>query len=327
MLPPGPLRLPLALPVIAAPLFIVSGPGLVIAQCCAGVIGSFPALNARPKDTLDAWIVRIKAETAAFAAAHPGAVVAPFAVNQIAHASNDRLDHDVEVCVRHEVPIVITSLRAPRRVVDAVHAYGGVVLHDVINMRHAAKALDDGVDGLIAVCAGAGGHAGTLSPFAFVHELRAAFDGPIALSGSIADGASILAARALGADFAYIGTRFIASAEANADPDYKQMLIDHAASDVVYSSLFTGVHGNYLRPSIARAGLDPNALPEADKSTMNFGSAALGEAKAWRDIWGSGQGIGGIADAPPVARIVERMRAEYDAARARLADEATAAAV
>lgn len=279
----------LRLPVIASPLFIVSGPELVIEQCKAGIVGSFPALNARTPELLTQWIQRIKAELAQAEAAgkHP----APFAVNQICHASNNRLRADLEICVRERVPIVITSLQVSREVIDAVHSYGGKVMHDVISVRHAKKAIEFGVDGLIPVCAGAGGHAGTLSPFALVRELRLIFDGPIALSGAISDGACMLAALATGADLAYMGTRFVATAEANASAEYKQMLADSSASDIVYSSLFTGVHGNYLAGSIKMAGLDPAALPESDKSKMNFGSSSKGGntgAKAWRDIWGAG---------------------------------------
>lgn len=303
----------LALPVIGAPLFIVSGPELVVAQCKAGVVGSFPALNARPADQLDLWLGRIERELSAFAEANPDRKVAPYAVNQIVHASNARLREDMAVCAKHRTPIVVTSLRPPGEVVAAVHDWGGIVLHDVISVRHAEKALKAGVDGLILVCAGAGGHAGTLSPFALVQEVRAFYDGLIVLSGAIATGSAVLAAQAMGADLAYVGTRFIASAEANADPRYKAMLIEGAASDIVYSSLFTGVAGNYLKPSIAAAGLDPDALPEADKSRMDFGAAA----KAWRDIWGAGQGLGAITDAPPVAEIVERMSREHAAALAR----------
>lgn len=279
----------LRLPVIGSPLFIVSGPELVIEQCKAGVVGSFPALNARTPELLTQWIQRIKAELAADEAA--GKRPAPFAVNQICHSSNNRLRTDLEICVQERVPIVITSLQVSREVIDAVHSYGGKVLHDVISVRHAKKALEYGVDGLIPVCAGAGGHAGTLSPFALVRELRLFYDGPIALSGSISDGSSVLGALAMGADFAYMGTRFIATAEANASGEYKQMLADSTATDIVYSSLFTGVHGNYLAGSIKLAGLDPNALPESDKSKMNFGSSSKGGntgAKAWKDIWGSG---------------------------------------
>lgn len=305
----------LSIPVIGAPMFIVSGPELVLAQCKAGVVGSFPALNARPAEQLDVWLRRIGRELEDFSAAKPDRPAAPFAVNQIVHASNARLGEDMATCARHRVPIVITSLRPPNEVVKAVHDWGGIVLHDVISVRHAEKALEAGVDGLILVCAGAGGHAGALSPFALTQEVRTIFDGPIALSGAIATGRAALAAQVAGADLAYVGTRFIATKEANADPRYKQMLIDCAADDVVYSSLFTGVRGNYLKPSIAAAGLDPDALPEADKSRMDFGAAA----KAWRDVWGAGQGLGAIGDAPSVAEIVERMRAEYQTARAALA--------
>jgi nitronate monooxygenase len=307
------------LPVIGSPLFIVSGPELVIAQCKAGIVGSFPALNARPEPVLEEWIVRIKTELAAWEK-QTGKKAAPFAVNQICHSSNDRLPHDIEVCTRQQVPIIITSLRAPAEVVSAAHSYGGIVLHDVINIRHAKKAIDEGVDGLIPVCAGAGGHAGTLSPFALVAELRSFFDGVIALSGSIANGRSILAAQALGADFAYMGTRFIATQEANAPAAYKEALIEAGGgSDIVYSNLFTGVHGNYLRASIVAAGMDPDNLPVSDKSKMNFGSGGNMKQKAWRDIWGAGQGVGQIADAPTVEELVTRLEAEYRAAKQALA--------
>ena len=306
----------LALPVIAAPMFIVSGPELVIAQCKAGIVGSFPALNARPAEQLDVWLERIERELEEHAAQTPGAPVAPYAVNQIVHASNVRLMDDMKACARHKAPIIITSLRPPDEVVKAAHDWGGIVLHDVISVRHAEKALEAGVDGLILVCAGAGGHAGALSPFALVQEVRAMFDGPIVLSGAIATGRAVLAAQAMGADLAYVGTRFIATEEANAAAGYKQMLVESSASDVVYSSLFTGILGNYLKPSIAAAGLDPDALPSADKTKMDFGSAA---AKAWKDIWGSGQGIGPISDAPPAGELVRRMREEYAAAKAELA--------
>jgi nitronate monooxygenase len=315
---PGLMRSKLALPAIGAPLFIVSGPELVIAQCQAGIIGAFPALNARPKELLEEWIIRIKEELAAYQRAHPEKPVAPFAVNQIAHASNDRLEHDIEICVRHQVPIMITSLRPPAEVVRAAHAYGGIVLHDVISLRHAEKAAEQGVDGLILVCAGAGGHAGTLSPFALLPEVRRFFPGIIALSGAIATGKGILAAQALGADLAYIGTRFIATREANAKDEYKEMIVAAAANDIVYTNLFTGVHGNYLKPSIAAAGLDPENLPVADKSKMNFGSGGSMKTKAWRDIWGSGQGVGSISDAPAVAELVARLEAEYRQALAEL---------
>lgn len=308
----------LRLPVIGSPLFIVSGPELVIAQCKAGIVGSFPALNARPAEKLAEWIVRIKTELAEFERT-TGKKAAPFAVNQICHASNDRLMHDMEVCTEHQVPIIITSLRAPQAVIEAAHSYGGVVFHDIINIRHAKKAVDEGVDGLIPVCAGAGGHAGTLSPFALVPELRKFWDGPIALSGSIASGRAILAAQALGADLAYMGTRFIATKEANADEAYKQALIEAAGGgDIVYSNLFTGVHGNYLRSSVEAAGLDPDNLPESDKSKMNFGSGGNTKQKAWRDIWGSGQGVGQIHDAPTVEDLVTRLEAEYRAGKAAL---------
>lgn len=307
----------LRLPAIGAPMFIVSGPELVIAQCKAGIVGSFPALNARPKEQLEAWIRQIKDELASYQAAHPEAKVAPFAVNQICHASNDRLQHDVEVCVRNQVPIIITSLRPPAEVVKAVHSYGGAVFHDVISIRHARKAAEQGVDGLILVCAGAGGHAGMLSPFALVPEVKRFFPGTIILSGSITTGQAILSAQAIGADLAYMGTRFIATREANAPAEYKQMIIDTAASDIVYTSLFSGILGNYLKPSVARAGLDPENLPGADKSTMSFASDR--QAKAWRDIWGAGQGVGSVDDAPPVADVVARLEAEYRGARAAIA--------
>ncbi len=305
----------LSVPVVGSPLFIVSGPELVIAQCKAGVIGSFPALNARPAPVLGEWLKRIKGELADWEA-KTGKKAAPFAVNQIAHTSNDRLEHDVDVCAEHEVPITITSLRAPKFVVEKMHAAGGVIWHDVINVRHAKKAAEEGVDGLILVCAGAGGHAGPLSPFALVPEIRAWFKGTILLSGSIADGRSIFAAEALGADLAYIGTRFIATEEANAVPGYKQAIIDSAADDIVYSNLFTGVHGNYLAPSISAAGLDPKALPESDKSKMNFGSGGNMDKKAWKDIWGAGQGVGQVKTSPSVAQLVAELKAQYDEARA-----------
>lgn len=314
---PSLLQNRLRLPAIGAPMFIVSVPKLVIAQCTSGIVGSFPALNARPKEQLEEWLVEIKEALAAYQKAHPDAKVAPFAVNQICHASNDRLEHDVEICVRQRVPIIITSLRPPADVVKAVHSYGGVVFHDVISIRHARKAAEMGVDGLILVCAGAGGHAGMLSPFALVPEVKRFFPGTIILSGSIATGRSILAAQAVGADLAYMGTRFIATEEANAPPGYKQMIVDTAASDIVYTSLFSGILGNYLKPSVTRAGLDPENLPGADKSTMSF--ATERPAKAWRDIWGAGQGVGSIDDAPAVATLVSRLEAEYREARKALA--------
>ncbi|WP_306607360.1 nitronate monooxygenase family protein [Azonexus sp.] len=307
---PASLNKNLTLPVICAPMFIISNPDLVIAQCKSGVIGSFPALNARPKELLDDWLIRIKAELAA----DPQA--APFAVNQIIHQSNERLDHDMDLCVKHEVPLIITSLRAPNDIVPRVHAYGGQVFHDVISVRHAEKALEAGVDGLILVCAGAGGHAGTLSPFALVGEIRKFYDGPIALSGAITNGNAILSAQAMGADFAYIGTRFIATQEANAVAAYKQAIIDSAAVDVVYTPYFTGVHGNYLKKSIVAAGLDPDDLPVKDKTAMSFGSAR--DAKAWKDIWGAGQGVGTIGDVLPTAELVARLQQEYRSAKAAL---------
>ena len=305
-------------PVIGAPLFIISNPDLVIAQCKNGVVGSFPALNARPVEVLDEWLTRITEELAAHNEANPDNPAAPFAVNQICHPSNDRLEHDVEMCVKHRVPVVITSLNPPKAVVEAVHSYGGIIMHDIISVRHAEKALEQGVDGLICVAAGAGGHAGMLSPFALIKEIRSFFDGPIALSGAISYGGAVLAAQAMGADFAYVGTRFIATEEANADPAYKQMIVDSAAKDVVYTNLFTGVHGNYLSKSVVKAGLDPADLPVADKSKMNFGSGGNTKAKAWKDIWGAGQGVGNIGNAGPVAEVIDEMKAEYKAAKARL---------
>jgi nitronate monooxygenase len=308
------LKSKLTIPVIGAPLFIISNPDLVITQCKSGVVGSFPALNARPQNVLEEWIIRIKEELESYQASNPEAKVAPFAVNQICHNSNDRLFGDMELCVKHQVPIIITSLRPPEEIVTEAHSYGGLVFHDVISVKHAKKAAEQGVDGLILVCAGAGGHAGTLSPFALVREVREWFDGAIILSGSISDGSSVAAAKMLGADFAYIGTRFIATQEANAEPEYKQCLIDSAAEDIIYSSLFTGVHGNYLKPSVVNAGLDPNNLPDADKTAMNFGSGGNTDAKAWKDIWGSGQGIGSIQDAPPASELISRLIEEYLAA-------------
>ena len=301
----------LAIPVIGAPLFLVSGPELVIAQCKAGIVGSFPALNARPQHVLDEWLIRIKEELAQAKAENPDLPIAPYAVNQICHASNDRLIGDMELCVKHEVPIIITSLRPPEEIVIAAHSYGGLVYHDVINVRHAKKAAEQGVDGLILVCAGAGGHAGTLSPFALVREVREFFDGTIILSGSISSGSAVASSLALGADLAYLGTRFIATEEANAEQGYKDMLIKSVADDIVYSSLFTGVHGNYLKGSIENAGLDPNNLPQADKSSMNFGSGGNTDAKAWKDIWGSGQGIGSIKDSPSVQTLVNQLTSEF----------------
>jgi nitronate monooxygenase len=308
----------LALPMICSPLFIISNPDLVIAQCKAGVVGSFPALNARPDPALDEWLDRITTELGEYNAKHPERPAAPFAVNQIVHKSNDRLERDLELCAKYKVPITITSLGAREDVNQSVHSYGGIVLHDIIDNFFAKKAIAKGADGLIAVASGAGGHAGRLSPFALLHEIREWFDGPLILSGAIANGNAILAAQAAGADLAYIGSAFIATAEANADELYKQMIVDSSASDIVYSNLFTGVHGNYLRQSIVNAGLDPNALPESDASKMNFGSGGGSKAKAWRDIWGAGQGVGAIKRVVPAAELVARFTDEYQAARHRL---------
>ncbi|MFC7515551.1 NAD(P)H-dependent flavin oxidoreductase [Herbaspirillum sp. GCM10030257] len=309
----------LSLPVIASPMFIASGPELVKAQCKAGIVGSFPALNARPAELLDTWLTEIQADLETFKRANPGAKVGPIAVNQIVHQSNDRLAHDVEVCVKHQIPIIISSLRAPpKEMLDAIHNYGGIVLHDVISIRHAQKALEAGVDGLILVAAGAGGHAGALSPFALVGEVRKFFKGPIALSGSIATGDAVLAAQAMGADFAYIGSRWLATKEANVDDNYRQAIVESAAADVIYTNLFTGVHGNYLRKSILAAGLDPDNLPQADKSAMNFGSGGGSKAKAWRDIWGAGQGVGLMDAVMTVPEVMEKLTAEYVAAKKRI---------
>jgi nitronate monooxygenase len=303
---------------VAAPMFIISNPDLVIAQCKAGVIGSFPALNARPAEQLDVWLERITRELREYDEANPDAPSAPFAVNHIVHGSNDRLQHDLALCVKYEVPVVITSLGAKPEVNEAVHRYGGIVLHDVISNHFARKAIDKGADGIIAVAAGAGGHAGTISPFALVQEIREWFAGPLLLSGSIATGDGVLAARAMGADLAYVGSAFIATEEANADPAYKQAIVDHASADIVYSSLFTGVNGNYLRPSIEAAGLDPDKLDKGDPSQMDFGSGGNTDAKAWKDIWGCGQGIGAVKDVRPARELVARLRDEYRAARERL---------
>jgi len=305
----------LRLPLIGAPMFIVSHPALVIAQCKAGIVGSFPALNARPQEALGEWIREIKNSLAEYAEAHPDEPVAPFAVNQIAHFSNDRLLADMETCVQHEVPIIITSLRPPAEIVEAVHGYGGLVFHDVINLRHARKAMEQGVDGIIAVCAGAGGHAGTSSPFALVKEIRSEFDGAIILSGCMTSGADVLAAQAMGADLAYIGTRFIATEEANALPEYKKMIVDSKSADIVYSSLFSGVPGSYLKGSIANAGFDPDNLPEGDKAAMDFGKRDKAAAKAWSDIWSAGQGVGNIDEILPAYDLVLRMEREYNATR------------
>ena len=308
----------LSIPAIGAPLFIVSNPKLVIAQCKAGVIGSFPSLNARPAEKLDEWIVEIKEALAAHDGANPDKPAAPFAVNQIVHRSNDRLMHDLEACVKHKVPIVICSLGAREEVYEAVHSYGGLVLHDVINNFFAKKAIEKGADGLILVAAGAGGHAGVISPFALVQEIRQWFDGPIALSGSIATGAAVLAAEAMGADFGYIGSAFIATDEANANNAYKDAIVDYGADDIVYTNLFTGVHGNYLKPSIVAAGMDPDHLPESDPSKMNFGSGGNQDKKAWKDIWGCGQGIGAIHKRESAGAFIARLEAEYESAKARI---------
>lgn len=308
----------LRLPVIGSPLFIISGPDLVIAQCKAGVVGSFPALNARPAALLDEWLHRITEELAAHNRDHPDRPAAPFAVNQIVHKSNDRLEQDLAVCAKWQVPITITSLGAREDLNKAVHDWGGIVLHDVINDRFAHKAIEKGADGLIPVAAGAGGHAGTQSPFALMSEIREWFDGPVALSGAIGNGRSILAAQAAGADLAYIGSAFIATEEANADPGYKRGIVEGKAADIVYSDLFTGVHGNYLRGSIEAAGLDPDDLPKGDYKTMNFGQGDNSPKKAWRDIWGSGQGIGAVRETKPVQAFVDQLEAEYRAAKADL---------
>lgn len=309
----------LRLPAIASPLFIISNPDLVIAQCKAGIVGSFPALNARPGPVLEEWLKRITSELAEYDAKHPDAPSAPFAVNQIVHSSNDRLQHDVEMCVKYKVPIIITSLGAKEDLNRAIHSYGGIVLHDVINQFFARKAIEKGADGLILVASGAGGHAGVQSPFAIVQETREWFDGPIALSGSIATGGAVLAAQAMGADLGYIGSAFIATKEANAAEGYKNAIVEGRADDIVYTNLFTGVHGNYLRPSIAAAGLDPDNLPQSDPSKMNFGSGGTTKAKAWKDIWGSGQGIGAIKAITSVDDFVAKLKREYDEAKKRIA--------
>jgi len=306
----------LPLPAIGSPLFIISNPKLVIEQCKAGVVGSMPALNARPAELLDEWLAEITETLAAYNRANPDKPAAPFAINQIVHKSNERLEHDMQVCAKYKVPIVITSLGAREDVNAAVHAWGGIVLHDIINNKFARKAIEKGADGLIAVAAGAGGHAGVKSPFALIHEIREWFDGPVALSGSMGTGDAILAAQAMGADLAYIGSAFIATEEARASDEYKQMIVASNSDDIVYSNLFTGVHGNYLRGSVVAAGLDPENLPESDPSKMNFGGGA---AKAWKDIWGSGQGIGAVKEVVPAAQLIGRLKREYAAARARLA--------
>ena len=313
---PAPLNA-LPLPIIGSPLFIISNPTLVIEQCKAGVIGSMPALNARPAAQLEDWLAEITETLAAYNAAHPDKPAAPFAINQIVHKSNDRLEHDMALCVKYKVPVIITSLGAREDINAAAHSYGGVVLHDIINNKFAKKAIEKGADGLIAVAAGAGGHAGVKSPFALIQEIRQWFDGPVALSGSIASGGAVLAAQAMGADFAYIGSAFIATVEARASDAYKQAIVDGSSDDIVYSSLFTGVHGNYLAPSIRAAGMDPDNLPEGDVKTMDFGGE--GAKKAWKDIWGCGQGIGAIDAVTTTAALVARLRREYNDARARLA--------
>ena len=305
----------LKFPVIASPLFIISNPKLVIAQCKAGVVGSMPALNARPAEQLEEWLIEITETLAAHNCAHPDKPAAPFAINQIVHKSNDRLEYDMAMCVKYKVPIIITSLGAREDVNAAAHSYGGIVLHDIINNKFAKKAIEKGADGLVAVAAGAGGHAGVKSPFALIQEIREWFDGPIALSGAIANGGAILAAQAMGADFAYIGSAFIATEEARAAEEYKQAIVEASSDDIVYSNLFTGVHGNYLAPSIRNAGLDPENLPESDASKMNFGGDAK---KAWKDIWGCGQGIGAVKAVLPTADLVARLQSEYEEARAHL---------
>ena len=315
---PDILKNSLRLPVVCAPLFIISNPDMVIAQCKAGVVGSFPSLNARPAAELDCWLERITTELDAYNAANPDKPAAPFAVNQIVHGSNDRLQHDLDMCVKYKVPIVITSLGAKEFVNEAIHSYGGLVFHDIINNRFAKKAIEKGADGLIAVAAGAGGHAGTTSPFALVQEIRQWFDGPLLLSGSIASGDAVLGAEAMGADLGYIGSAFIATKEADADEAYKKSIVDHTAADIVYSNLFTGVHGNYLRPSIAAAGLDPDNLPDSDPSAMNFGSGGDSDSKAWKDIWGCGQGIGAVHEVLSTADYVEVLYQQYQSARQRL---------
>ncbi|MEL6862197.1 MAG: nitronate monooxygenase family protein, partial [Pseudomonadota bacterium] len=304
----------LRIPVIGSPLFIISNPDLVIAQCKAGVVGSFPALNARPEAQLDEWLDRITTELAEFDAKNPDRPSAPFAVNQIVHKTNNRLDHDVEMCVKYKVPVVITSLGAREEVNQAIHSYGGIVLHDIINTIFARKALEKGADGLIAVAAGAGGHAGTISPLALIQDIREFFDGPLALSGAMGNGGAVAAAQAMGADLGYIGSAFISCDEANAVDGYKDMIVESDAKDIIYSNLFTGVHGNYLAPSVAQAGLDPNNLPESDPSAMNFGSGGNQESKAWRDIWGCGQGIGAVKSRMSTAEFVDKLEAEYVAA-------------
>jgi nitronate monooxygenase len=317
---PDTLKGKLNLPVLCSPMFIISTPKMVIEQCKAGVIGSFPALNARPAEKLDEWLTEIEEALAAYQAENPSLKVAPYAVNQIAHPTNDRLEHDMQVCVKHKVPIIITSLQANPMIIEAAHSYGGLVFHDVTNIRHAKKTLSMGVDGLILVTAGAGGHAGTLNPFALLSEIRQFFDGPLILGGAITKGNHILSAQVMGADMAYMGTRFIATEEANAEQSYKDMVINSSASDIVYTNLFSGVHGNYLRGSIERAGLDPDNLPESDKSKMRFGSdGSSSKTKAWKDIWGAGQGVGGITQQKSIADTVAELRDEYETVKQQVA--------
>ncbi|MGK9063354.1 MULTISPECIES: NAD(P)H-dependent flavin oxidoreductase [Pseudomonas] len=318
---PDKLKNRLTIPVLCSPMFIISTPKMVIEQCKAGIVGSFPALNARPAEKLDEWLTEIEEALAAYKAEYPDAKIAPYAVNQIAHPTNDRLEHDTQVCVKHKVPIIITSLQANQMIVEAAHSYGGLVFHDVTNIRHAKKALSLGVDGLTLVTAGAGGHAGTLSPFALLSEIRSFFDGPVILGGAITKGNHILGAKVMGADMAYMGTRFIATKEANAEQAYKDMILASSASDIVYTNLFTGVHGNYLRGSIELAGLDPENLPASDKSKMSFGSGGSSKSKAWRDIWGAGQGVGGITELMSVADTVAKLRDEYETARQQVTQE------
>jgi len=315
---PASLANQLSIPVIGSPLFIISNPDLVLAQCKAGVIGSFPSLNARPIEQLDEWLSRINEELAAARRASVTARIAPYAVNLIVHKSNTRIEEDLALCVKHKVPMVITSLGARPEVNDAIHSYGGMVLHDIINIVFAHKALEKGADGLIAVCAGAGGHAGTLSPFALINEIRQFFDGPLALSGAISTGAQVLAAQAMGADFGYIGSAFIPTHEARAVDGYKDMIVDSAAKDIIYSSLFTGVHGNYLAPSIAKAGMDPNTLPDGDKAQMSFQSGEGSKAKAWKDVWGAGQGVGGVTARMGAGEYIAKLVREYEEAKAKI---------
>ena len=321
---PASLANQLSIPVIGSPLFIISNPDLVLAQCKAGVIGSFPSLNARPIEQLDEWLSQLNEELSKARAANPAAKIAPYAVNLIVHKSNNRIDEDLALCVKHRVPMVITSLGARPEVNQAIQSYGGIVLHDIINIVFAHKALEKGADGLIAVCTGAGGHAGVMSPFALISEIREFFDGPLALSGAISNGRQVLAAQAMGADFAYIGSAFIATHEARAADGYKDMIVASAAKDIVYSSLFTGVHGNYLAPSIAKAGMDPNNLPDGDKATMSFQSGEGSKAKAWKDVWGAGQGVGGVKARMGAGEYVAQLKRDYDEARSLLTKPAPA---